>query len=116
MHFNIDVLPPNGQKVINIAATVETTTIPVLFSLPDSQSYLVSENYVEHDAVPVMTLAAKLKAKSPQATSQKIYDWVAANVQYAGFIREDRGALYALKERKGGLDRIHVFKYGLGAR
>ncbi|MEK8020427.1 MAG: transglutaminase-like domain-containing protein, partial [Candidatus Parabeggiatoa sp.] len=43
----------------------------------------------------------RLKKKADLSTSRQIFNWVAGHIQYAGYIRENRGALYALTEKRG---------------
>lgn len=101
LRFRFDVIPPNGQHIVNISATVETTSIPHTEPPPTEGLFLSAEPFVERDATAITDLAAKLKSDTTATTSKRIYDWVETHLHYAGFIREDRGALYALKERKG---------------
>ncbi|WP_054762294.1 transglutaminase-like domain-containing protein [Methylomonas koyamae] len=45
--------------------------------------------------------AAKLSTDALLQTTRKTYDWVVANVRDSGYLREERGALYALENQQG---------------
>jgi len=49
----------------------------------------------------IRNTAAKLKGTGPVDTARRIYDWIGSNVEYVGYTSDDRGALYAVKNRRG---------------
>lgn len=59
------------------------------------------EPFIESDDPHVVRLAASLRRAGELASAQAAYEWVARNIRYAGFIAEDLGAAYALRERRG---------------
>lgn len=63
--------------------------------------WLKPERFIESDHPDVMALARRLRQPTEQATVEAIFDWVAAEVAHAGYLADDRGALYALAERRG---------------
>jgi transglutaminase-like putative cysteine protease len=46
-------------------------------------------------------LAKELQGPTARQTVENIYKWVSTNVRYAGYLKDPRGALYALKYREG---------------
>lgn len=101
LHFKIDKLPPFGAKIISINAEVNLTDTPNTLSRQDVKQYLASEKYMETSDNRLKQLSVNFKSDTKRDTAEKIYKWVNANIQYAGYIKDDRGALYALKTRKG---------------
>lgn len=101
LHFVIPVLPPNGSKVIGVAAELRLSDKPNPMPVMDLKSFLAPEPYIESDHELIQARAQALRAPGALTTSRQIYQWVADNIEYAGYIQEQRGALYALQHRKG---------------
>lgn len=101
LHFVIPVLPPNGSKVIGVAAELRLSDKPNPMPVMDLKSFLAPEPYIESDHELIQARAQALRAPDPLTTSRQIYQWVADNIEYAGYIQEQRGVLYALQHRKG---------------
>jgi len=73
-------------------------------TIPSNLSqYLESEQYIESSNLQIKTVAASLASgkSSPCEIVEAIYDYVIYNVTYAGYIADYRGALYALRNKKG---------------
>lgn len=101
MHFTVTELPPYASRVIRIQADMELAERSNL--LPDDQPdrFLAGERFVEVDHPDIQATAQRLASATPAATVRRIHDWVAGNLRYAGYRREERGALYALQKRQG---------------
>lgn len=102
LRFNLATMPPFGVVIVTVKADlmlaeqatgVSRTTAVQLFS--------ESESGIESDNPEIVKLARSLKAKKPIQTARQVSDWVSANLEDAGYIRNNRGALYALQSRKG---------------
>ena len=100
-HFDVGMIPPFGKKQLNLTAVVETTASPNKVSLDNKEQYLKGEPFIEVGHPAVVTLAEGLKGDNQQASLQNIYDWVSTRIQYAGYVSEDKGALYALENEQG---------------
>jgi transglutaminase-like putative cysteine protease len=100
LQFEADI-PPYGSKNVSIDVHLELATEPNEIARQDSRQFLDAEEKIESDADEIMALAANLKRKSPSATADSIFNWVSTSLEYAGYVRDDRGALYALRERQG---------------
>ena len=46
-------------------------------------------------------MAGKFVSATPAESTGKIFRWVADNIHYTGYLRDTRGALYALRNRRG---------------
>jgi transglutaminase-like putative cysteine protease len=78
-----------------------TTPQPMMLTEEDASRYLTPEPYCESDSADMVTLAQQLKTDTERETVRKIFQWVTSNVQYAGYIKNPRGAAYALTHGKG---------------
>jgi len=73
-------------------------------------SDLQSEKYVESDHPAIRRAADKLKHADAAKSIQAMFRWAADHVRYSGYADHERGALYALEEKKGDCtEYIHLF-------
>ena len=102
MYFNLKNIPPYGAKIISVRAILAFTSSPVSFSESSNKldGFLKSEHFVESDHPDIIKLAKNITRKQPES-AVAIYDWVKRNIKDSGYREKDRGALAALKERKG---------------
>jgi hypothetical protein len=94
-----DAFPALGQKVVSLAAIVDFASgrdNPVV-----AEEWLDSERFIESGSDEVRTLAARLRTENTLSTARAIYDWVRQNLHYAGYLADDLGALYALRNGRG---------------
>ena len=127
LHFTFQNLPPYATKIITIKAKLLLAETPQLFSSPlvgeagggpfspplvggaggggtdlkERSHYLQSEKYIEFDDPALQNLAQKFKTPDVLKTAKMTFNWVANNVEYIGHVSQDRGALYALRHKKG---------------
>jgi Transglutaminase-like superfamily len=64
-------------------------------------TWVQSERFIEVDNPKIVSQARALKSTSDEKTIENIYEWVSNNIMYAGYISDDRGALYALENKSG---------------
>lgn len=100
LNFKLPVLPPYATKVINLNFLLRISDIPVAV-IDDANRYLKSEKYVETKNESLIALASKLKGATPLETAKNTFTWVSSNIKYAGYIKDNRGALYAYNTRRG---------------
>ena len=67
----------------------------------DIRLYLNSEKYIESESEVIVSLASELQRSDSSATAEAIYYWVVENMEYKGFVTEDRGALFAVENSEG---------------
>ena len=101
LHFSFDSLSPYATKIITIKADLLLSNLSNPATERDLQRYLLPEKYIEVDNPDLKQFAKTLNASKPKNTAEEIFNWVSENVRYAGYLSNDRGALYALKEKKG---------------
>lgn len=63
--------------------------------------WLGAEKYIESDHPDLKHAARILKADTQRQTAENIFNWVTRHVQYSGYIKKDRGALYAFSRKRG---------------
>ena len=101
LHFTVNDFPPYATKIIQIKARVLLSDKPVPATVGDIKPYLKAEKYIESEDPNIFNTAKKLDASGHLKTAENIFRWVAGNVQYTGYIKKERGALYALSHKKG---------------
>ena len=101
LHFAFDNLPPYAAKIITIKADLELSDTPNRTFVQDVERFLQAEKYVESDEPELCRFAEKFKDRKQIKTAENIFRWVAENMQYTGYSGNDRGALYALRNKRG---------------
>jgi transglutaminase-like putative cysteine protease len=101
LYFRLPEMPPFGTVIISVKATLSLSDMPNRLPAPGLAAYLQPERFCEADAPEITRLAATLGSGKPMDAAGRIFNWVASNIQYAGYLRNERGALYALKNHQG---------------
>lgn len=101
LYYVFDVIPPYGSKIITITANVKLSENSNLIVANDTSLYLKPEKHIESDNPIIVKTAEKFKNPDILKTIKKTFEWVSVSIKYAGYISRDRGALYAMKNKKG---------------
>ena len=101
LQFHWALIPPYTTKVVSIASEVDVWQQPRSSKSSPASVYLAPEPFIESDHALITKRAHDLKAKNDRETAQNCFDWVVENIRYAGYVKKNRGALYALKHRNG---------------
>lgn len=101
LQFKWDFLPPFATRIIHIRSDLNSWSKSREIEPADLASYLQAEPFIESDNTQIKALAVELKTDSKLQTVQRAFDWVSEKIVYSGYIKRPRGALYALKHRKG---------------
>jgi transglutaminase-like putative cysteine protease len=101
LYFQLQELPPFATVIVSVKATLSLSDTPNVVSTPNMRAYLQPEPFCEADAPEITRLAATFSSGKPLDAAEKIFNWVASNIQYSGYLRNERGALYALKNHQG---------------
>ncbi len=101
LHAKIKQLPPYGRLQLHIRADLRLSHVPNAVSRQDQDRFLREEPFIETTDPAIRKTAATLRAKTPQKTVDQIFEWVAGRIRYAGYLSEERGAAYALREKQG---------------
>lgn len=101
LYFMLGTLAPYATKVVSVDVEVHTSDIPNIVSSPDSTEYIQPERFIESDTDEIRNLGGQLDAWSSISATRNIYDWVSTNLSYAGYLADDMGARYALRNKTG---------------
>jgi transglutaminase-like putative cysteine protease len=109
-YFTINALPPFGSQIVNITVELELSDKPNLIAEEFESQYLKPEKFVESDSSEILSLANNLKGKNELETVKNIYTWIVDNIEDAGFVERDHGALYTLDKKQGDCTEFtHLF-------
>lgn len=101
LHFTFENFPPYSSKIISLTTELDLAEEPNRVRMDQLDRYLQAETYVESAHPRLAKAAAKLTAETPAKSARNIYQWVVRNIQGQGYIKNDRGALYALDNQHG---------------
>ncbi len=101
LRFTIPVMAPHQSLFIDLKAALSFSVTPQDLNDYNPDNFLNHSSYIESEHPKIIETARKLKKETPVATTRANYDWVRNRLEYTGYIKEDRGALYALEHRKG---------------
>ncbi|CAB1063455.1 hypothetical protein D1BOALGB6SA_8238 [Olavius sp. associated proteobacterium Delta 1] len=101
LEFDLKDFPPYGNRIISITADLLMSPTPNRIASGDLQHWLDPEKYIESDHPDLKQTARILKAGTPKETAANIFKWVSGHVQHRGYLKKDRGALYAYLNKRG---------------
>ncbi len=101
LHFKIKQFSPYASKIIKLESKLLLSNEPVFKKILYKDIYLQAEKYVEVENPQIKSIANQFKTTDKLKNAKNTMNWVHQNIKYAGYIEDDRGALYALKARKG---------------
>jgi len=101
LYFRFENLPPYAVKPITIKASLGLSDIPHPIPISDIHPFLRPEKHIESDHPELQQFAKKFESATPRETAKNVFRWVANNISYAGYLRDSRGALYALRNKRG---------------
>lgn len=101
LHFKIKQFSPYASKIIKLESKLLLSNKPVSKKILHKDIYLQAERYVEVENPQIKTIANQFNTSNKLENAKNTMNWVHQNIKYAGYIEDDRGALYALKARKG---------------
>jgi transglutaminase-like putative cysteine protease len=99
--FSMDRISPFSTEIVKVEAKFSFGTDASASDSLDMAEYLGSERYVESDHPEIRRLASSLAAETPMETARSVFEWVSNNIRFSGYMKDDRGALFALEEGKG---------------
>lgn len=101
LKFEFNQLPPYITTMVRVTAELAMASEPNKNPNLILQRYLDEEPLIESDHPEIKTVAAKLQTGESMETMENIYAWVNEHVRDSGYLREARGALYALQNKQG---------------
>ena len=101
IHFVFENLPPFATKIINIDVELNLQSPPRKQQLLDPDLFLEAEPLVQIENPEVIALAGQLQGEAPVQTLNNIYNWVTDSLEKSSYRARERGAIYALRKKKG---------------
>ena len=101
LHFAFDNLAPYATHIITVKASLMVSRSANPVAAEPEASDLQPEKHIESDHPAIRRMAAKLQKSDAIKTINAVFCWVAGHVRYSGYAARDRGALYALQQKKG---------------
>ena len=101
IYFAFKDIPPYGKKIVSITVDLMMSERPSAMPAGDRSRFVSREPFIETDDVRITALAKQLHGESAAVMTRNDYEWVAQNIKSESYIAEDRGAAYAIENRKG---------------
>ena len=101
LHFTFENLAPYASRIITIKANLMVSRLANPIGAKPEAADLLPEKYIESDHPAIRRAAAKLQESDAIKTINAVFRWVASHMSYSGYAARDRGALYALQQKKG---------------
>ena len=101
LYFSFENLAPYASRIITIKAKLLLAASANPVDAAPGASDLQPEKYVESDHPALRQAADKLKHADAAKGIAAMFRWAADHVRYSGYADQERGALYALEEKKG---------------
>lgn len=101
INFDLNDIPPYGTKIVSVTVDLLMSDRAVAMVVGDRNNFLSREPYIETDDFQIVMLASQLREDSIDMMARNDYEWVAKNIVAENYIAEDRGAAFAIKNRKG---------------
>jgi transglutaminase-like putative cysteine protease len=112
LEFALGDVPPYATRLINISAHLLMSPIsnPSPLNADRLQLWLDPEKYIESDHPDLTETARNQTADTQKQSAENIFNWVAGHVAYSGYVKQDRGALYAFSRQSGDCTAyMHLF-------
>lgn len=101
LYFQFHNLPPYATKIVTVKAYLTLSEEPNPLPKAGLEAFLRPEIFCEASSPEITRLAQTLRSKGSVETAQRVLEWISSNLKYTGYVRDDRGALYALEHRQG---------------
>lgn len=99
--YTVNNIPPYGTRTITINVKLAMSDNPNNLPSSDIRAFLTSEQYVEINSPVIKELSQKLASEKNKDTVESSYTWITQNLVDEGYVQNDRGALYAITNKKG---------------
>lgn len=110
MRFLLPHLPPYAVKTLRVRVALSAESAAMQEPYPPDNRWLGAEALVQVGHPKIREQSMRLTGKDAMSTARRIYRWVASSLEYAGYQRDARGALFALEQRRGDCtEYMHLF-------
>ncbi len=101
MVFRFSELPPFATRIVSIVADLRLAPNPQPTPMADTTLAMGEERHIEANHREMVSSAREIISQVDGNVPSAIYKWVRGHMFDSGFIAEDLGALYALRNRRG---------------
>lgn len=101
LRFTFRNVPSYATKIVRVKANLLLSENARPVSDKNIRAFLQPGKYCESDDRNIMELAKKLEKGNRHSTAENIFQWVSRNIAYAGYVKNVRGALSAMKNKEG---------------
>ena len=112
LHFELKDIAPYETRVLRIRAKLRMAERANRLPLTKHNSFLAPARFMELGEPEIQRVAHTLRHADQKVTARGAFEWVVRNLTYEGYVEEDRGALYAVRSRRGDCTE---FSYLYGA-
>ncbi|WP_428623321.1 transglutaminase-like domain-containing protein [Sedimenticola sp.] len=99
--FTIRNIPPYGTRIVTIDVKLGMSKAPNILPQSEDAQFLKAEPYIEIDSPEIKQLSSQLHSVSSYETAASIFNWVTQNIKDEGYVKNDRGAVYAINSKSG---------------
>ncbi len=101
LHFELENLAPYETRVLRIRAELGMATDPNPLPFTQHDVFLGPAPFIELGEPEIQQVAHRLGHPVKVDAARKAFDWGVRNIAQEGYVEEDRGALYAVRSRRG---------------
>jgi len=101
LHFKLTGLAPYSVTLIRIKADLMLAETPQSIAAEDREQFRQPSEKIESTHPEITKTARRFRGKSINQQAKQIHAWTVSHVKDAGYIRDNRGAVYALQQGKG---------------
>jgi hypothetical protein len=110
LHFSLADIPPYATRILSINARISFSEKSAPAPAGNLRPYLAAEKNIEADDPDIRRRAEALKEASLLRTAERIFLWVSEHIRDYDYSEEDRGALFAFRNRRGDCsEAMHLF-------
>ncbi len=101
LKLSFESFPALAQKIVMVTADIELIPDAAPQVLHNTDKWLAAERFIESNDSRIQALAYELQRSTIKETAFAIYTWVKTQLNYAGYLAEELGALHALLYKRG---------------
>jgi transglutaminase/protease-like cytokinesis protein 3 len=111
LKIDIDTFPPFASKIVQVRVDLMMAEQPNASWESSPSKYLQAEDYIETESAEIQKTAVEISlGLQGQDAAMRIGRWVSDHIAYSGYVRNQRGALYALRTGSGDCtEHMHLF-------
>lgn len=111
LKVGFDRFPPFASKIVQLRVDLMMAEQSNASRESSLSKYLQDEKHIETENTEIQKVAAKISlGLQGQDAAVKIGRWVSDHITYCGYVRNDRGALHALRTGSGDCtEHMHLF-------